>query len=275
MTVTKVSRTEVPRLRGMLEILPFSVEQYEQMIAAGILKEEDPVEFVQGYLVGLEQRAGPARPHPDSPQDGPQLGGRLLWPLSINQYQQMIAAGIILDGDLTLELLEGFLIAKDRGLGPGMAQEVPHRRAVRRVMQHLTAALPGRVYIQVQSPVDLGPIAIGGRGSEPEPDVAVAEGPETRYDDHHPRPDELHLLVEAADSSLSMDRNYKAWLYASAGIKLYWIVNLVDRQLEVYSDPDPATGQYRSREILTEDQQVVLNWEGLPPMTFAVKDFLP
>jgi Uma2 family endonuclease len=259
----------------MLEILPFSADQYEQLIAAGILKEHDPVELVQGYLVGLDQGAGPARPQPDSPHDGPRLGGRLLWPLSIDQYQHMIAAGIVSDGDLSLELLEGFLVAKDRGLGPGKAQGIPHRRAVRRVTQRLNAALPGGVYIQVQSPVDLGPMTIGGRGSEPEPDVAVAQGPEARYDDHHPRPDELRLLVEAADSSLSVDRNYKAWLYASASIKLYWIVNLVDRQLEVYSDPDATTGQYRSRETLAEDQQVVLSWQGLPPITFAVKDFLP
>jgi hypothetical protein len=275
MTVTKVSRTEVPRLRGMLEIVPLSVEQYEQMIVAGILTEDDPVEFVEGYLVGLGEGMGPARPHPDSPLDGPRLGGRLLWPLSIDQYQQMIAAGILPDGDVTLEMLEGFIVAKDRGLGVGMPQGILHRRAVRRITQRLTAALPGGVYIQVQSPVDLGPATIGGRGSEPERDVAVAQGPEARYDDHNPRPDELHLLVEAAVSTLSEDRNYKAWLYASACIQLYWIVNLVDRQLEVYSDPDPTTGQYRSREILTEDQQVVLSWQGLAPITFAVKDFLP
>lgn len=119
------------------------------------------------------------------------------------------------------------------------------------------------------------PLTVAGRGSEPEPDVAVAQGPEARYDDHHPRSEELYLLVEVAASSLAEDRNYKAWLYATAGIPRYWIVNLVDRQLEVYSDPDLAVGQYRSRQILREDQEVVLHWQGLAPVTILVKDLLP
>jgi Uma2 family endonuclease len=89
-------------------------------------------------------------------------------------------------------------------------------------------------------------------------DVAVAKGPEAYYDDHNPRPEELHLLVEVAASSLAEDRNYKSWLYATASIKLYWIVNLVDRQLEVYSDPDPVTGQYGSRQILAPNG---FSWE--------------
>jgi hypothetical protein len=275
MTLTKVSRTEVPRLRGMLDIVPLSIEQYERMIAVGILAEDVPAEFSEGYLLALDQGMGPTRPHPDSPLDGPRLDERRpLWPLSIDQFQRMIAAGILPEG-APIELLEGFLVAKDRGMGPGMSQGIPHRRTVRRADRRLTQALPTELYIQVQSPVDLGPLTVGGRGSEPEPDVAVAQGPEARYNDHNPRPEELHLLVEVAVSSLAEDRNYKAWLYATAGIKLYWIVNLVDRQLEVYSDPDPATGRYRSREILAEDQQVILHWEGLAPVTIPVKDLLP
>jgi Uma2 family endonuclease len=259
----------------MLDILPLSIEQYERMIAVGILAGDDPLELLEGYLVGLDQGNGPALPHPDSPQDGPRLGGLMpLWPLSIDQYQRMIAAGIIPEG-APIELLEGFLVAKDRGLGPSMSQGIPHRRTVRRTTRRLTEALPTEVTIQVQSPVDVGPLTVGGQGSEPEPDVAVAQGPEARYDDHHPRPEELHLVVEVAASSLAEDRNYKTWLYATASIRLYWIVNLADRQLEVHSDPDPATGRYRSREILREDQQVILHWEGLAPVSIPVKDLLP
>jgi hypothetical protein len=274
MTVTKVSATEVPRLRGILDIVPLSIEQYDRMIAAGIIAEDDPVELSAGYLVGVDRGIGGGRPHPDSPPDEPVRGPLPLWPLSIDQYQRMIAAAILPEG-APIELLEGFLVAKDRGMGPGMAQGIPHRRTVRRVDRRLTKALPGELYIQVQAPVDLGPLTVAGRGSEPEPDVAVAEGPESRYDDHNPTAEELHLLVEVAASTLAQARNYKVTLYATANIRLYWIVNLVDRQLEVYSDPDPASGQYRSRQILREDQQVILQWEGLAPITFMVKEFLP
>src|SRR5437667_5014249 len=142
MTVTKGSPTEVPRLRGILDIVRLSTEQYDRMIAAGIIAEDDPVELSDGYLVGLNHAVGAAGPHPDSPQNGPLRGLVPLWPLSIVQYQQMIAAAILPEG-AQIELLEGFLVAKDRGMGPGMAQGIPHRRTVRRVNRRLTESLPG------------------------------------------------------------------------------------------------------------------------------------
>src|SRR5437667_12554052 len=108
MTLTKVSRTEVPLLRGQLEVVPMSIDQYERMIEAGILGEDAPIEFLEGYLVGKDQGLGQARPEPSvMPEKPPRYAGQLeLWPLSIDQYERMIAEGI-LDEDDPLELSEG------------------------------------------------------------------------------------------------------------------------------------------------------------------------
>ena len=74
-------------------------------------------------------------------------------------------------------------------------------------------------------------------GTEPEPDVAVVPGTPRDYEDHHPRPDELLLVAEVSDSSLVKDRGPKLVTYAQALIPEYWLLNLADRQLEVYRQP--------------------------------------
>lgn len=196
-----------------------------------------------------------------------------LVPLSINQYQRMIAAGILTDG-APIELIEGYLVAKDRGRGPGMPHAEPHASAVRNLNELLIQTLTPSWVVQCQLPIALGPVDEPG-GSAPEPDVTVAIGPRRRYTDHHPRPKEIRLVVEVADSTLAFDRRVKARLYAGAGISNYWIVNLIDRQLEVYTRPEAAGQRYRSRKVLAEDESVVLRWAKLAPITFPVRDFLP
>ena len=73
--------------------------------------------------------------------------------------------------------------------------------------------------------------------SEPEPDVAVVLGSQRDYGPDHPaRP---VLTVEVAESTLAMDRQHKGSLYARAGLADYWVVNLIDRVVEVYREPLP------------------------------------
>ena len=99
MTLTKVTRTEVPRLWGQLEVVPLSINQYERMIETGILGEDDPIELLEGYMVGMDKGLGQARPEPClKPEKPPRYAGQLeLWPLSIDQYERMIAEGILGD----------------------------------------------------------------------------------------------------------------------------------------------------------------------------------
>jgi len=105
----------------------------------------------------------------------------------------------------------------------------PHTLAVELVNEALVAAFGPEWRVRVQLPVALD------EESEPEPDVSVAAG--RARDRREPKPSRLALIVEIADSSLALDREHKGSLYARADVPDYWIVNLVDRVLEVYREP--------------------------------------
>ena len=142
------------------------------------------------------------------------------------EYARLIEAGILRGGE-PVELLGGHLMVSE-------PQDSAHYTAIGLVEDALRAAL-GRGWL-VRSQ---GPLALTD-DSEPEPDVALTRGARRDYRDEHPsRP---ALVIEVAESSLALDREYKGSLYARAGIADYWILNLVDRVLEVYREPreDPA-----------------------------------
>ncbi len=208
-------------------------------------------------------------------RDIPKLHGLAeIRPFSLDEYHRMIELGIVPE-DSRYEFIEGYVVAKDRGRGPAMGHGMPHASSVSRLTTLLIQAFAGLSVVRPQLPITLPPRDGSSAGSEPEPDAVVAEGRPDRYLDHHPGPAEIRLLAEVADSSLKYDREEKGRLYASAAIPLYWTVNLVHRQLEIYTDPDPSAGRYRSTEVLAEDRSVVLSWPGLAPVTFPVRDLLP
>ena len=108
---------------------------------------------------------------------------------------------------------------------------------------------------------------------EPEPDLSVVRGDSDDFTDHHPGPGDVALIVEVADSSLSRDRGEKRDNYGRAGIPAYWIVDLVNRRLEVYAGP--AGGAYPAPTILGESESVELIIDGRPLGRIAVADLLP
>jgi Uma2 family endonuclease len=93
------------------------------------------------------------------------------------------------------------------------------------------------------------------------------------YEDHHPGPNEIALIVEVADTSLAADRTLATQVYGPAGIPVYWIVNLGDRQVEVYTDPAPAG--YLSTAVFPEGQCVPVVIDGQQLGLIAVSDILP
>jgi Uma2 family endonuclease len=145
-----------------------------------------------------------------------------LYRLSVAQYQDMIRVGVLRE-DEKVELLEGLLVEK-------MTRNPPHDTALMLVQAALNAQLPSGWLTRIQC-------AVTSADSVPEPDVAVVLGPPRRYLRAHPSPADIALVVEISDTSLDFDRTDKLRIYARARIPVYWIVNLPDRCVEVYTQP--------------------------------------
>jgi Uma2 family endonuclease len=127
-------------------------------------------------------------------------------------------------------------------------------------------------YIRGAKPVRI-PGRAGRRDSKPEPDRCVVRGTILDYSRRTPGPADVGLVVEIADTSLVEDRRYATDLYGPARIPVYWIVNLVDRQVEVYTNPGP--GGYRSTEVFDEGRSVPVVIGGREVGRIAVEDVLP
>ena len=175
--------------------------------------------------------------------------------LTVAEYHKMAEVGI-LDPDDRVELIKGEVIKKDPFLSP-------HTSHVKRLNALMFRLFGNRVTISVQDPITIED------HSEPEPDIALLAFSEDFYAERHPRPDDVLLLIEVADSTLAKDQQLKLPLYAEAGIKEYWIVNLVEKQLEVYQKPKDSS--YTIQKIYTSGDQV--NLEGLD-QAISAKDIL-
>jgi Uma2 family endonuclease len=177
------------------------------------------------------------------------------------EYDRLVDLGVF-HGD-PVELLGGQLIVAE-------PQGSYHVTAVGMIGSRLGAVLPPGWIVRLQAPLALD------EESAPEPDVAVVRGTWADYRDAHPAL--AALIVEVAESSLAFDREYKSSLYARAGAQDYWIVNLVDRVLEVYREPvaEPAAAygwQYRSVQTLGPGDAVVPL--ALPTVRLTVAELLP
>ncbi len=137
--------------------------------------------------------------------------------------------------------------------------------AVRRVVKCLSEHLGERAFVSREDPIQLG------AASEPEPGVIVAVPSETEYEDHHPTPAELLLIIEVAESSAAGDRNREPVLYARARVVQYGILNLCTNELEDYRDPGPDG--YRSRQTYQAEQS--FNLVAFPDVQVEVADLIP
>jgi Uma2 family endonuclease len=108
---------------------------------------------------------------------------------------------------------------------------------------------------------------------EPEPDISVVRGVRADYRHRIPEAADVALLVEVLDTTLGEDRGKKLSAYARAGIPVHWIVNLVDRQVEVYTGS--VAGSYPSPTIYVSGQQIPITIGGQPLQPIAVDDILP
>lgn len=163
---------------------------------------------------------------------------------TLEQYHQMIAAGIL--NDQKVELLNGEIIE----MSP---EGEPHAYYASTVGDYLRTLLGDRAQIREHHP-----ITIPAAQSEPEPDIAVVQPLGREYLQHHPYPENIFWLIEFSNTSLKKDLDPKAKAYATAGIPEYWVVNLQTMELIVLHNS--GNGVYRS--------QVTLNDGMISPLAF-------
>jgi len=161
-----------------------------------------------------------------------QLHRRLL---TIKDYHLLIEAGSLGEDD-RLELIEGEIIE----MSPISPE---HAARVNRLNKLFARILGEKVLVSVQNPVSLG------EHSEPQPDLALLRPRADDYSESHPKPGDILLVVEVAESSVDYDRDTKIPLYARAGIPEAWLVSLADRWFEVYQEPSPV-GYLSMRRVL-------------------------
>ena len=155
---------------------------------------------------------------------------------TVEEYYRMAETGI-LKPDARVELIEGEIV--------DMMPTGPFHSSVASLLSVLfNQASKGRWIVWNQYPLHID------EHNEPEPDLMLVRPPISKYKRAHPRPEDLFLLVEISDSTLIRDQTSKLPLYARAGVGEVWILNVPQRQLEVYRQPNYL--RYESKEIIRE-----------------------
>jgi Uma2 family endonuclease len=182
-------------------------------------------------------------------------------PLSVAGYHTLIDMGELTEDD-RVELLEGHMVLK-------MPQNRSHSIVSTTAEEHLRAAKPPDWRLLVGKPITLP-------DSESEPDITLVRRDWAAVRSRHPEPPDVGLVVEVADTSLVIDRTDKTRIYARANLPVYWIINVVDRQVEAYTDPRPAdpVPAYAARTDYRVGDAVPLVLDGQTVAQISVADLL-
>jgi len=157
-----------------------------------------------------------------------------------DEVYQMMKAGILPE-ESGWELIDGEIIQR-------MTIGSKHASVVRKLEKYLERNFGDFVMISGQNPIHIDEY------NEPEPDIALLTPRDDFYAERHPETHEVLLVIEVSDSTLEFDRETKKTLYAEAGIKEFWLVNLKQETVETYSDP--ANGAYYQMRIFGRDETV-------------------
>ena len=166
---------------------------------------------------------------------------------TIDEYHRLGELGFFGEDD-RVELIRGEIIEMP-------TKKTPHSVCNTLLVQELVLLLGKRATVRGQEPIILP------SDSEPQPDVAIVKNKQDNYLSSHPQPEDILLVMEIADSSLNYDRETKSSLYAEDNITYYWLFNLINHQLEMYSEPyqnqQGETG-YRFKRIALPNEVVQL-----------------
>lgn len=175
---------------------------------------------------------------------------------TIDEYHRMGEAGIFHE-DSRVELIEGDVLHM-------CPIGTRHTGGVNRLTALFTRRLGSRVVVSVQNPMILDDF------SEPQPDLTILAYRSDYYDSAHPRPADVLLAIEVADSSVAYDRRIKSNLYARKHIRELWILDIPGKALEVYRRP--SVHGYREHLRLERGKRVALS--AFPRTSFRVADVL-
>jgi Uma2 family endonuclease len=171
----------------------------------------------------------------------------------------MVQEAVINEHD-RVELIEGLLVTK-------AGRNRPHVQAGARGLQLLSRVPTATWHVRKEDPI------VASEWRKPEPDLAVVRGRIADYHDRDVTASDVALVVEIAESSLDVDRSEMGMLYSSSGIPVYWIVNLVDHQVEVHTSPGPAG--YQSIEVVKPGQEIPVVIDGTEVGRISANDLLP
>jgi len=176
--------------------------------------------------------------------------------ITVAEFDRMAEANVFRPED-RLELFEGEFVE----MSPIGRR---HAACVRRLTNLLARILGDQAVIDAQNPVVLGDL------SQPQPDLAILAHRDDFYADRHPRPEDVHFLIEVAETSLGYDRDSKIPLYALYGIPEVWLVDLNGATIEVFRGPSPD-GYLRATQ---HDGDAVVSPEALPQLELSVRTIL-
>jgi Uma2 family endonuclease len=181
---------------------------------------------------------------------------------SVARYERMIETGILTPDD-KVELLENYVVLK-------MPKNPPHDGTIDLVNAALAGLVPKNWLIRIQQTVKLA-------DSNPEPDLAIVRGNPRSYLSRHPEAGDVGLIIEVADASLLRDQRDKTRIYSRAAIPVYWIVNLVDSRIEVYSQPTGpiAVPAFQFFQTYQPGDSLPLVLDGQMVASVSVSDMLP
>ena len=190
--------------------------------------------------------------------------------INVAEYHRMIDAGIIASGE-PFELIDGLLVLKDRSSVGEDRKSIgtEHLWAVKNLARLKTKLNRHRCHIQTQGPVVLAEF------DEPEQDGAIISGLEDDYKESKPSVKDVTCVIEVADSSLQHDRRAKLATYANAGIAQYVIINLPDRVVEVYTEPQIGKGRYEKAETMHPGSKVSFRVARSKHLVVPTKGLLP
>jgi Uma2 family endonuclease len=194
----------------------------------------------------------------------------VVMPLTVEQYHQMIAGGIVAEGE-PYELLGGWIVRKDRsaaGEDP-MSVGAGHVWTIKKLEKLGSQIESMGCHIRLQAPISNPPL------DEPEPDAAIVTGTEDDYRDYHPGAAEVRCVIEVADSSLRRDRTTKQRIYADAGIPQYVILNLADRVAEIFTEPLVGNGRYRQDRTVAAEGTLILRVSDDQSLSVSLNSLLP